>query len=299
MSNRHLARTVALQTLFQWDFMGQQSQVEELVKTNWQEFGPDYDDGGFALNLVKQVHNRLKDIDQLIVKYAPEWPLEQITNVDRNVLRLGIYELKMDAKIPPKVAINEAIELAKSFGGDSSGKFVNGVLGSIYRDMVEHGEKTQVMEEKAGAPETSAGGVVYRQDEDGQYLLAVIKDATGRWTFAKGHMEEDEDLPTAAKREVAEELGISHLTVGPRVGDIQVTVNEPGRPPRPKTVHYFLMQTTDLELHPQQTSELQGAAWFNVPDAWQNLGYDNARQIMRKALQLLNIPLPQDHDKEH
>lgn len=292
MSNRHLARTVALQSLFQWDFMGQGANVEELVKINWQEFGPQYDDGGFALNLVREVMMHLKAIDKLIVEYAPEWPLEQITNVDRNVLRIGIYELKIDAKIPPKVAINEAIELAKSFGGESSGKFVNGVLGSIYRDMVGRGEKNQVINE-VGEPETSGGGVVYRRDQDGNYIFAVIKDATGRWTFPKGHVEENEDLPTAAQREVIEELGIDNLIIGPKVGEIQVIVNEPGQPPRPKTIHYFLMETTAIELHPQQTSELQDGGWFSINDLWENLGYENARDIFRKALTLLNLPLPE------
>lgn len=292
MSNRHLARTVALQSLFQWDFMDKKTNIEDLVKINWQEFGPQYDDGGFALNLVMGVMKNLKTIDKLIVEYAPEWPLEQITNVDRNVLRLGIYELKIDEKIPPKVAINEAIELAKSFGGESSGKFVNGVLGSIYRDMVERGEKNQIVTE-IGEPETSGGGVVYRRDADGHYLFAVIKDATSRWTFPKGHVEENEDLPTASVRETCEELGIKNLIIGPKVGEIQVMVNEPGRPPRPKTIHYFLMETDETDLHPQQTSELQDGAWFDIKELWQNLGYENARDIFRKALTLLNLPLPE------
>jgi N utilization substance protein B len=226
---------VALQSLFQWDFMGQGQDVQELVKRNWAEFGPDYDDGGFAHNLVAGVIANQQAIDPIIVKYAPEWPLEQITNVDRNVLRLGIFELKFDPTIPPKVAINEAIELAKSFGGESSGKFVNGVLGSIYRDMVAAGET----KEGAGAPtqvtgphQTSTGGVVYRRDAEGNYHFAVIKDATGRWTFAKGKIDGDEDMATAAAREVAEEMGVKDLTVGPKVGEINITVNEPGKPPR-------------------------------------------------------------------
>lgn len=293
MSNRHLARTVALQSLFQWDFMGQKSSLEELVKANWQEFGPDYDDGGFALNLVKAVHERQKEIDELIIKYAPEWPLEQITNVDRNVLRLGIFELKFDNQMPPKVAINEAIELAKSFGGESSGKFVNGVLGSIYRDMVACGEKKQEAPVSNQPCETSAGGVVYRRDEDTSYHFALIKDATGRWTFAKGHIDKEEDLATAAKREVSEEIGIHDLTIGPKVGDIQITVNEPGHPPRPKTVHYFLMQTTETEVHAEDTTELQDAGWFDIQETWQQLGYENARNIFRKALNLLGLPVPE------
>ncbi|MEK7167872.1 MAG: transcription antitermination factor NusB, partial [Patescibacteria group bacterium] len=98
-------------------------------------FAPEFDDGGFVKHLVSGVMDHQEDIDSLIVKYAPEWPLEQITVIDRNILRLGIFELKYDENIPAKVAINEAIELAKSFGGESAGKFVNGVLGAVYKEI--------------------------------------------------------------------------------------------------------------------------------------------------------------------
>src|SRR3989344_3426864 len=129
MANRHLARTIALQTLYEWDFSSGQRKTAEIVEQNKKEFAPDFDDQGFSLELVNNVIKNQKLIDGLIARFAPEWPLEQITTTDRNVLRIGIYELKVAQDIPPKVAINEAIELAKAFGGDASGKFVNGVLG--------------------------------------------------------------------------------------------------------------------------------------------------------------------------
>jgi transcription antitermination protein NusB len=302
MSNRHLARTVALQSLFQWDFMGQGQDVQDLVKRNWMEFGPDYDDGGFAHNLVAGVITNQKAIDELIVKYAPEWPLEQITNVDRNVLRLGIFELKFDPAIPPKVAINDAIELAKSFGGEASGKFVNGVLGSIYRDMVAAGETKPDATATApamGQHQTSVGGVVYRRCTDGTYQFAVIKDATGRWTFSKGKIDGNENMGEAAKREVMEEMGIGEPIVGPKVGEINITVNEPGKPPRPKTVHYFLMETTCDKIHAEDAPELQDAAWFSTQETWENLGYENARGIFRKALHLLGVAEPNNAADDH
>ena len=138
MSNRHLARTIALQTLYQLDFGKTRGQtLDEVIKYNLSEFAPQFDDKGFIENLVKGVADNKKEIDQLITEFAPEWPLDQITMVDRNVLRIGIYELRYDKDIPEKVAINEAIELAKTFGGESSGKFVNGVLGSIYKKILE------------------------------------------------------------------------------------------------------------------------------------------------------------------
>jgi len=135
MANRHLARTIAMQTLFCWDFNGQKDKLEDLVKESFQQFAPEFDDHGFVNDLVKGVVVNLAAIDNYIVKYATEWPLDQITPVDRNILRIGTYELAFDQNIPAKVAINEAIEVAKSFGGDASGRFVNGVLGAVFKEI--------------------------------------------------------------------------------------------------------------------------------------------------------------------
>lgn len=136
MSNRHLARTITMQTLYQWDFNGaDKAAALQFLRQNKGEFAPSFDDQGFMENLIDQVMKHQKEIDEYIVKYAPEWPLEQITTVDRNILRIGVYELVLSPDVPSKVAINEAIELAKTFGGQASGKFVNGVLGAIYKDL--------------------------------------------------------------------------------------------------------------------------------------------------------------------
>ncbi len=134
MSNRHLARTIVVQALYQWDFNGQVDNAIEIMKRDKEQFAPDFDDAGFIEHLINGVLENKESIDQLIVKFAPEWPLDQITTIDRNILRLGTFELRFDENIPAKVAINESIELAKTFGGESSGKFVNGVLGAIYKD---------------------------------------------------------------------------------------------------------------------------------------------------------------------
>jgi N utilization substance protein B len=136
MSNRHLARTIAMQSLFMWDFNGRQDKdLNEIAKGNLSYFAPNFNDNGFVKKILKGVVDNLPEIDKAIVKYATEWPLDQITIVDRNILRIGVFELLMVDDIPPKVAINEAIEIAKTFGGESSGKFVNGVLGAIFKDL--------------------------------------------------------------------------------------------------------------------------------------------------------------------
>lgn len=140
-----------MQTLFAWDFNERESKdIDEIIKQNFEQFAPNFDDHGFVEALVKGVIEHITDINAYIVKYATEWPLDQITIVDRNVLRLGIYELVFDEKIPAKVAINEAIEIAKAFGGDSSGKFVNGVLGAIMKEMPQK-EVDKENEQKAAA----------------------------------------------------------------------------------------------------------------------------------------------------
>ena len=136
MSNRHLARTIAMQTLFLWDFNGKtEVNLEKLTEGIFFYFAPEFDDQGFSKNIIFGVMKNMSEIDRYITKYATEWPLDQITVVDRNILRIGVYELIFNDEIPAKVAINEAIEIAKAFGSESSGKFVNGVLGAIYKEM--------------------------------------------------------------------------------------------------------------------------------------------------------------------
>ena len=137
MSSRHLSRSIAMQALYEWDFSGGKEDLEKIVERNIKEFGPGLEDASFIWQLVTGVVQHLKEIDKIIEKAAPEWPIEQITIIDRNVLRIGLYELLFGDReaVPPKVAINEAIELAKSFGGESSGKFINGVLGTVYKEI--------------------------------------------------------------------------------------------------------------------------------------------------------------------
>lgn len=140
MASRHLSRSIAMQCLYEWDFKGDDSSlIGDIIKNTVTEFGPNIKDDEFINRLVHGVLEKRTVIDPIIEKCAPEWPLEQITIVDRNILRLGIFELMFGnyQEVPPKVAINEAIELAKTYGGESSGRFVNGVLGTVYREMGE------------------------------------------------------------------------------------------------------------------------------------------------------------------
>jgi N utilization substance protein B len=142
MANRHLSRTIAMQSLYEWDFNDRVGDLQEITKVNVKQFAPGLEDPNFIFELVRGVADHMKDIDAIITKTAPEWPIDQITVIDRNILRIGIYELNFAKEVPPKVAINEAVELGKAFGGESSGKFVNGVLGTLYKILPES-EKDQ------------------------------------------------------------------------------------------------------------------------------------------------------------
>ena len=149
-----------MQSLYEWDFRGKKNdELQDIIKRNLDEFAAGLEDATFVYKLIEGVMEHLKELDLIIEKAAPQWPLEQIAVVDRNVLRLGLFELLFGVReeVPPKVAINESIELAKSFGGESSGKFVNGVLGTVYREIGEPGKDdappAKDKKEEEGAPE--------------------------------------------------------------------------------------------------------------------------------------------------
>ena len=137
MATRHLIRSIILQSLYEWDFYNRKDELRKIAERNLAEFGPGIDEPEFAWKIINGVKEHIADIDAIIAKAAPDWPLERIAIVDRNALRIGLYELLYadPNEVPPKVAINEAIEIAKNYGGPNSGKFINGVLGTVYREL--------------------------------------------------------------------------------------------------------------------------------------------------------------------
>src|SRR4051812_40535000 len=200
MANRHLSRSIVLQSLYEWDF-GKKSEEEarEIFKRNAEEFAPGMADFAFMDTLLSGVLAKRKELDNIIEKAAPDWPIDKISVMDRNILRLGLYELLFaDRKeVPAKVAINEAIELAKNYGGDTSGRFVNGVLGAVYKEMGEPGKDEVSKKKFKNVPddklpiERLSGAVVYAREGDEVYL-ALIHDIFGHWTLTKGKMQEGE-----------------------------------------------------------------------------------------------------------
>jgi N utilization substance protein B len=169
MSTRHIARTLALQTLFELDMREELSipfeKAKEIIVRNQEEFGEGLKDITFANILVQECLSRRITIDDIITRAAPDWPLDKIGTVDRNVLRIGLCELLFGdrSQVPPKVAIDEAIELAKSFGGETSGKFVNGVLGAIYKEMGETKTKSLRKQTEHKCQKSNTLGLWYTQ----------------------------------------------------------------------------------------------------------------------------------------
>jgi N utilization substance protein B len=139
MATRQLGRGIALQSLYEWDFYGRKERMEDIVTRNLEEFAPGFSEKEFIENLTKGVVSKIGELDKIIEASAPDWPIEKLPIIDRNALRIGLYELLYANReeVPPRVAINEAIELAKTYGGQNSGKFINGVMGTVYREIGE------------------------------------------------------------------------------------------------------------------------------------------------------------------
>lgn len=154
-ANRHLGRIIALQTLYEQDFRRECGDtgldLDEVLMRNIGRYRESIDDHAFIKALVHGVSKKSKSLDKMLQPIAPEWPIDQIARMDRLVLQIGLYELLYDEKVPPKVVINEAVELAKSFGGDNSSKFINGVLGTALKakEAGKMGNKNKPIKKKA------------------------------------------------------------------------------------------------------------------------------------------------------
>ncbi|PIU98512.1 transcription antitermination factor NusB [Candidatus Wolfebacteria bacterium CG03_land_8_20_14_0_80_40_12] len=137
MATRHLVRSIVLQSLYEWDFYERKKNLIKIIERNLREFGPGIDEPEFVWRTTNGVIKNFDKLNKIIEKAAPEWPLNQISIADRNILRIGLSELLFadPGEVPPKVAINEAIELAKNYGGPNSSKFINGVLGTVYKEI--------------------------------------------------------------------------------------------------------------------------------------------------------------------
>jgi N utilization substance protein B len=300
MANRHLARSVVLQTLFEWDTTSaSQKDALNILARNVAEFGGDNTDQPFMEHLLLGVLAKKADIDLVIEKAAPEWSLERIAPVDRNILRLGLYELLFAdrTQVPAKVAINEAIELAKTFGGDSSGRFVNGVLGAVYKELGEPGKEEQGKKAAnkvryENIPLQRLGGAVVYAKHNGQCYIALVHDVFGHWTLSKGKTGDNPEIAheTAEEgtiREIKEEIGLD-ITIEDKIGENEYVASHPEKGKYRKHVTYFLARAEFEPLHLQEgKGGLDDAKWFRLQDIIDLNFYDDMLPIITAAVQKL------------
>lgn len=293
MANRHLARSVVLQTLFEWDTaLVPEAEVKHVLSRNIEEFGGDDADSAFMEQLLEGVLAKKEDLDLVITKAAPDWPLERIAPVDRNILRIGLYELLFAdrAQVPAKVAINEAIELAKVFGGDSSGRFVNGVLGAVYKEMGEPGKddigkKPKVRREDL--PVEQLGGAIVYAEHEGQYYLALVHDVFGHWTLSKGKLNEGEGIEEGTIREIKEEMGVD-MVIEEKIGENEYVASHPEKGKFRKHVTYFLGRADYVSLKLEEgKGGLDDARWFRLTDILDLNFYDDMLPIVTAGVQSL------------
>jgi len=292
MANRHLARSVVLQTLFEWDTSNLDEEGAVLaLSRNDEEFGGDDTDTPFMETLLQGVLAKRPDLDLVIEKAAPDWPLSRIAPVDRNILRIGLYELLFAdrAQVPAKVAINEAIELAKVFGGDSSGRFVNGVLGAVYKELGEPGKDEVGKKERVkreDLPLQQLGGAIVYAHHEGQYYLALVHDVFGHWTLSKGKVEEGENVEEGTIREIKEELGLD-VTIKAKIGENEYIASHPENGKIRKHVSYFLAESVYEDITLEKKGGLDDARWFRLTDILDLNFYDDMLPIVTEAVQKL------------
>lgn len=298
--NRHLARGIALQVLFELDMNDNlninRDELKKIIDRETDEFAGDRDDG-FIFDLLVIIQERVATLDDIISRAAPEWPLEKINVMDRNILRLGLAELLFNnEKVPPKVAIDEAIELAKNYSSSTSHKFVNGVLGTIYKEMGEP-RKEEVSQKKNNLETINlAGGLVYSIYE-GRIYVAFVRDIFKHWTLPKGRLEIEEDLRVGAVRKIKEEIGINvvikdklqeNTYIANAKKQEELTEDDKSKAPEKikKHVHYFLAEGKHEPLRlEEENTGLVEAKWFSL-DQIEDLNiYEDIKPIIAGGIE--------------
>jgi N utilization substance protein B len=280
--------------MFEWDLNAiDRKEIITVLDRNIEEFAPNKTDRPFMEKLLDGILGKQSELDLVIEKAAPEWPIDRISPVDRNILRLGLFELLFAdrAEVPAKVAINEAIELAKQFGGENSSRFVNGVLGAVYKEIGEPGKEEIGKKKKKDIPfhempiERLAGAVVYAED-GGQMYFALVHDIFGHWTLSKGKIEEGEEVEAGAMRALKSELGLD-VTVESPLGMNEYVASHPEKGKVRKQVHYYLAASPYTEIVLEQKGGLDDGRWFKVADILDLNFYEDILPIVTKAVTML------------
>ena len=275
-SNRHLGRIVVLQTLYEYEFRLQAQDktvdLSEIIFRNMKQYDEVIGDKQFVQDLLNGIIEKQVELDTKLQPMAPEWPISQIARIDRNVLRIGLYELLYSRDtVPPKVAINEAVELAKAFGSDNSSNF---------RKYFHKARRTSIQE---NVREPTAGGVIFRRNEKKEIEILLIQDSKDRWTIPKGHIEKGETAQETAKREIGEEAGLHDVKIIGWLGKINF---------RYRRIDKLVLMTTQVFLVKalgdtdaiQQEDWMNGIKWFSFSDALEEIEYEDIGKLILLAM---------------
>ncbi len=282
-SLRREIRILVLQTLFEIDSRDVFSDVKgalQVYKRIALENTPELVDNPFAKKVIEGLLSKKDDIDNVIERVAENYSIDRVAIVDRNILRLGIFELLFGKSldVPGRVAINEAIELAKVFGSDNSGKFINGVLGTIYKELGP--EKDERVEKKT---RKYVGAIVFLEDEEPRF--AFVNDVFGKWTLSKGGIENEENEEEGLIRVIKDELGILVRPIK-RIGK-NTYLSHPPEGPLRKEVTYFLAKAEDSKLNLKESGGLKAASWYKLEDAKSLPMYKDVKNIILENMEMV------------
>lgn len=259
------------------------------------EYAPGMGDSSFMEDLLGGVIAKQGELDKIIEKAAPDWPIDKISVVDRNILRVGLYELLFSdrSQVPAKVAINESIELAKTFGGENSGKFINGVLGSVYKELGEPGKEAAPRKKKIPdvpyeeMPVQNLGGAVVYARHKNDIYLAFVHDIFGHWTLSKGKIPAGVDVREGTVAKVKEEMGLN-IMIEEDLGRNEYIASDPNEGKIRKQVHYFLAKSDFSDIKLAEKPGLDDGKWFKISDILELNFYNDILPIVTKAITILS-----------
>ncbi|MBU4536772.1 transcription antitermination factor NusB [Patescibacteria group bacterium] len=300
MLDRHLLRSITLQSLFEWDIRKDEKEkedIQDILKKNLKDFAQTEKVPPFVEKMINCIFNKLHDLDNIISQAAPQWPIDKIPVVDRNILRIGICELLFSdrGEVPPKVAINEAIELAKAFGGENSSKFISGVMGTIYKELGEP-QKHETSESRKKQIDTEnlpthylAGVMIYAKNED-RYEVMMAHNIFGYWTLLKGKDEEGmtakENIIVKTKRKTGLDIKLQD-----KIGGNEYVAFHTENGHIKKKLDYYLAESDYQELHLEEDSKekkgIDEIKWLKLDEIEKLELYDDMKDVIKEGIKTL------------